>query len=81
MVALGNLLEGIESQSQFWGQAVKKITHDTQMQFEKSMMFWHQLFSNASPEPLTLPGEKPIVLRRVFQSQFAMSSSETSPGI
>ena len=81
MVAFTNLLDGIEIQSNIWNRAVKKITHDRQMQFSKSLKYWHEMFSNASPDPLYWPGEEKHVLRKVFGSEFIMSSADVSPGI
>ncbi len=81
MVAFTNLLDGIERQSKSWKRSVKLIVHDEQMQFERNLKRWHELFSNASPEPLHWPGEKPRVLRMGFGSNFVMSNDKDSPGI
>ncbi len=81
MVAFISLLEGIEDQSRLWRRPVKKICHDRQMQFDRSLKFWHELLSNASPDPLVLPFEEPRVLRRVFASKFVTSTVADSPGI
>jgi len=80
-VAFINLLEGIEEQSRLWDCPVRKIYHDRQMQFEKNLKFWHELLSNASPDPLILPGGERHVFRRVFGSEFVMSTADDSPGI
>jgi hypothetical protein len=51
------------------------------MQFEQSLRFWHQMFANASADPLYLPGGERHILRKVFGSQFVISSAEESAGI
>ena len=81
MVAFANLLEGIEQQSKLWGRLVKRICHDRQMQFKSSLGFWHELFSNAAPGPLFLPGGDRQLIRRVFESEFVMATADDSPGI
>ena len=81
MVAFTNLLEGIEIQSNIWKRPVKTICHDRQMQFEKSLKLWHEMFSNASPDPIYRPGGEKHVLRKVFGSKFVISSADDSPGI
>ncbi|MGD9668816.1 MAG: DUF3800 domain-containing protein [Hyphomicrobiaceae bacterium] len=80
MVAFGNLLDGLEKQSIAWNRPVRRITHDRQMQFETSLARWHELFSNASPDPIFLPGEK-YVFQKVFGSEFCVSSADKSAGI
>lgn len=79
-VAFTNLLEGLEALSKKWNRPVRLIRHDRQSQFEKTLADWHQLFSNALPDPIHLPGET-RVLRQVPGSDFEISSSEDSPGI
>jgi hypothetical protein len=81
MVAFANLLDGLEMQSEAWNRPVKKIRHDRQMQFEKSLAYWHDLFSNASTDPLYLPGGEKHIARKVFGSEFVISSADSSPGI
>ena len=56
MVAFGNLLEGIEDRSKAWKRPVKKILHDRQSQIGTTLKYWHELFSNASPNHLSGPG-------------------------
>lgn len=81
MVAFTNLLEGVEAQSQAWDRPVRKIRHDRQMQFETSLRFWHEIYANASPDPLYMPGGERQVLRRAFGSEFIVSSAKESAGI
>ncbi|MFT6475051.1 DUF3800 domain-containing protein [Qipengyuania profunda] len=79
-VAFTNLLEGLEALSKKWDRPVRLIRHDRQSQFERTLAHWHQLFSNALPDPIHLPGET-RVLRQVPGSDFEISASEHSPGI
>jgi Protein of unknown function (DUF3800) len=81
MVAFTNLLEGLEMQSQAWHRPVRKIRHDRQMQFEKSLAYWHEIFANASPDPLYMPFGERHVFRKVFGSEFIISSAKESAGI
>jgi hypothetical protein len=81
MVAFTNLLDGLEMQSQAWHQPVRRIRHDRQMQFEKSLAYWHEIFSNASPDPLYMPFGERHVFRKVFGSEFIISSARESAGI
>lgn len=79
-VAFTNLLEGLEALSKKWDRSVRLIRHDRQSQFEKTLANWHELFSNAAPDPIQLPGET-RVMRMVHGSDFAVTASEDSPGI
>jgi hypothetical protein len=81
MVAFTNLLDGLEIQSRLWDRPVRRIKHDRQMQFEKSLDAWHDIFANASPDPYYLPGGEKHVMRKVFGSEFVMSSASESVGI
>lgn len=49
MVAFMNLLDGMERQSKAWGRSIQQIKHDRQTQFEKSLAYMHELYSNADP--------------------------------
>lgn len=80
MVGFVGLLDGLEGFSKRWNRPLKKIVHDRQSQFEGSLEEWHRMFSNASGEPIHLPGET-MVLRKVHGSTFEVSSSDDSAGI
>ncbi len=80
MVAFANLLEGIDVLSKKLGRPVRCITHDRQSQFEKTLEAWHEIFSNASNEPIMLPGEVRI-LQKVPGSTFQIKADHDSPGI
>jgi hypothetical protein len=80
VVAFTNLLEGLETLSSKWKRPVRLIRHDRQSQFGATLAEWHQLISNALPDPIHLPGET-RVLRKVHNSDFEVSASDKSPGI
>lgn len=80
VVSFTNLLEGLETLSSKWKRPVRLIRHDRQSQFEATLAEWHQLISNALPDPIHLPGET-RVLRKVHNSDFEVSASDQSPGI
>ncbi len=80
MVAFANLLDGLEHLSKRWKRPLKKIVHDRQSQFERSLAEWHRMFSTASDEPIHRPGET-VVLQKVAGSTFEVSASDNSPGI
>ena len=80
MVAFANLLDGLEHLSKRWKRPLKKILHDRQSQFERSLAEWHRMFSTASDEPIHRPGES-VVLQKVAGSTFEVSASDNSPGI
>jgi hypothetical protein len=80
VVAFTNLLEGLETLSSKWKRPVRLIRHDRQSQFEATLAEWHELISNALPDPIQLPGET-RVLRKVHNSDFEVSASDKSPGI
>lgn len=81
MIGFGNLLAGIERQSNEWGRPVDVIKHDRQHEFAPAMRFWHELYSNAREEVVTLPLGEKMVLRKVFGSKLEISASKDSAGI
>jgi hypothetical protein len=80
LVAFANLLEGLEGFSKRWGRPVKRITHDRQSEFENTLKEWHELYTTASPEPITWAGETYFV-QRVVGSSFEMKADGDSVGI
>jgi Protein of unknown function (DUF3800) len=80
MVAFTNLLEGLEGFSKRWERRVRRITHDRQSEFEKTLAFYHELYSNASDEPIQLIGET-HVLQKVVGSEFEVKADTESAGI
>ena len=81
LAAFPSLLSGIEKTSKYWKRPVREIKHDRQSQFEATLKEWHEITSNASPEPLNLPLGEKLVLRSVFGSKFIISSAAESAGI
>lgn len=81
MVGFGNLLAGIERQSNVWGYPVEVIKHDRQHEFAKSMQFWHDIYSKARSDVVHLPLGEKMVLRKVFGSKLEISSAKDSAGI
>lgn len=81
MVGFGNLLAGIERQSNVWSRPVDMIKHDRQHEFEPAIKFWHEMYSNAREDVVTLPLGEKMVLRKVFGSRLAISSAQDSAGI
>lgn len=81
MVGFGNLLAGIERQSNVWGRPVDVIRHDRQHEFAPSIRFWHEMYSNARDDVVVLPLGEKMVLRKVFGSRLEISSAEESAGI
>jgi Protein of unknown function (DUF3800) len=81
MVGFGNLLSGIERQSNVWGRPVEVIRHDRQHEFEQALKFWHQMYSNAREDVVHLPLGEKMVLRKVFGSRLEISSARDSAGI
>lgn len=81
MVGFGNLLAGIERQSNVWKRPVAVITHDRQHEFATSLKFWHEIYSNALDDVLTLPLGEKMVLRKVFGSRLEISSGKDCAGI
>lgn len=80
MVGFGNLLAGIERQSNIWARPVEVIKHDRQHEFASSIKFWHQMYSNARDDVVHLPlGE--MVLRKLFGGSLVISSAQESAGI
>jgi hypothetical protein len=59
---------------------VRRITHDRQSEFDKTLAFWHEMFSNASDEPIQLVGEV-IVVQKVVGSEFDVKTDADSAGI
>lgn len=80
MVAFTNLLDGLEDLSKKWKRPVRRIRHDRQSQFESTLAEWHKMLANALPDPIHLPGET-RVMRKVHNSDFEVSASDSSPGI
>jgi hypothetical protein len=80
MVAFANLLDGLEGFSKRWARPVRRITHDRQSQFDKTLTSWHEMYSNASPEPIKLVGET-VVFQKVAGSIFEVKSDVDSAGI
>lgn len=81
MVGFGNLLAGIERQSNVWGRPVEVIKHDRQNEFEPAIKFWHDMYSNARDDVVMLPLGEKMVLRKVFGSRLEISSAQDSAGI
>ena len=81
MVGFGNLLGGIEMQSNKWRRPVEVIRHDRQHEFKSAIEFWHGMYSNARQEAFHLPLGERMVLRKVFGSRLEMSSAQESAGI
>jgi hypothetical protein len=81
MVAFANLLEGLDDRSKKWQRRVRLITHDRQSEFDKTLKFWHEMYSNASPEPLNLFVGETVVMQRVVGSEFEVKSDSESPEI
>ncbi|MDE0507778.1 MAG: hypothetical protein OXI17_03990 [Gammaproteobacteria bacterium] len=59
---------------------MKRITHDRQSQFERTLREYHRLSAEADGTPLNWFGQS-MELRRVPGSDFRVSSSEQSAGI
>lgn len=81
MVGFGNLLAGIERQSNVWKRPVEAIKHDRQHEFEQSIKFWHKMYSNAREDVVHLPLGEKMVLRKVFGSRLEISTAKESAGI
>jgi len=80
MVAFGNLLEGLEGYSKKWDRRVRRITHDRQSEFAKTLAIWHEMYSTASPDPIHWAGET-HVFQKVVGSEFEVRSDSDSVGI
>jgi hypothetical protein len=80
MVAFANLLEGLEFFSKKWDRRVRRITHEQQSEFDKTLKEWHALHSTASDEPIHMPGEV-IVFQKVVGSEFEIKKDSESAGI
>jgi len=80
LVAFANLLEGLEFFSKKWNRRVRRITHEQQSEFDKTLREWHELYSTASDEPIHMPGEV-IVFQKVVGSEFEVKKSSESAGI
>jgi hypothetical protein len=81
MVGFGNLLAGIERQSNVWKRPVDVIRHDRQHEFAASLKFWHEMYSNARDDVISLPLGEKMVLRKVFGSRLEISSAYECAGI
>ena len=83
LVGFGNLLDGIEQWSKNWRQPVKKIYHDRQSQFGKSLRLWHEMLStvDADVDPIVLPGGERYVFGKVFGSKLVITGSEECAGV
>ncbi len=80
MVAFANLLEGLEFFSKKWDRRVRRITHERQSEFDKTLKEWHEIHSTASDEPIHMPGEV-IVFQKVVGSEFEVKKDSESAGI
>lgn len=80
MVAFSNLLQGLEDFSTRWNRDVRRITHDRQSEFDKTLASWHAMFSNASPEEFRWAGETHKI-QKVAGSHFEVKADSDSPGI
>lgn len=81
LVGFGNLMDGVEAQSQSWRRPVRRIRHDRQSEFEAALRFWHELYANASPERVPLMMGEMFKAQRAGGSTFEISTAEASPGI
>jgi hypothetical protein len=81
LVGFGNLMDGIEQQSERWKRPVRRIRHDRQSQFEGALRWWHELYANASPERVPLMMGEMFKAQRAGGSVLEISSAEASPGI
>lgn len=81
MVGFGNLIAGIERQSDVWKVSVDLITHDRQNEFGPALRFWHGMFANALDEAIELPFGERYVPRKVFGSRFELSMARDSAGL
>ena len=81
MVGFGNLLAGIERQSNVWSRPVDMIKHDRQHEFEPAIKFWHEMYSNARDDVVSLPLGEQMVLRKVFGSRLVITAAQESAGI
>ncbi|MEN3972473.1 DUF3800 domain-containing protein [Sphingomicrobium sp. XHP0235] len=80
MVGFTNLLDALESVSSKWKRDVRVIRHDRQAQFEATLAEWHELYSNALPGEISLPGETRKI-QLVKNSRFEICAAADSPGI
>lgn len=80
MVAFANLLGGLQFLSEKMRRPVKRITHDRQDQFEKTLEAWHELYSRASNDQIHVPGEV-YTLQKVPGSSFELKADEDSSGL
>ncbi|MBB3358817.1 MULTISPECIES: DUF3800 domain-containing protein [unclassified Novosphingobium] len=81
LVGFGNLMDGVEVQSQAWRRPVRRIRHDRQSEFEAALRWWHDLYANASPERVPLMMGEMFKAQRAGGSTFEISTAEASPGI
>ncbi|APX65873.1 DUF3800 domain-containing protein [Sphingomonas sp. gentR] len=80
-VGFGNLLAGVETQSNEWGRPVEVIRHDRQSEFAASLAFWHDFYANAGAAFIDMPLGERAMLRRVFGSRLEITSARDSAGI
>jgi hypothetical protein len=81
LVGFGNLMDGIERQSERWKKPVRRIRHDRQSQFEGALKWWHELYANASPERVPLMMGEMFKAQRAGGSVLEISSADASAGI
>lgn len=81
LVGFGNLMDGVEAQSDAWRRPVRRIRHDRQSEFEAALRWWHDLYANASPERVPLMMGEMFKAQRAGGSTFEISTAEASPGI
>lgn len=81
IVAFPELLKAIDNWSKVWEDPITTIKHHEQDQFKGALEFWHEILSNASPNPVTLIGEPELVVRRAFGSDFEISQDSESTGL
>jgi len=80
LVAFTNLLDGLQVISDQFKRKVACITHDEQGEFGRTLKFYHELFSNASPGVIEWAGER-YSLQKIQGSRFEMKRDEDSVGI
>jgi len=81
MIGFPSVLEGIQMLSDKWRKQVKFIYHDKQQQFATNLKQVHKAFSEASRDPLTLPGGEILKLSFAPDSEFVIIDSSQSIGI
>ncbi|MBR0899106.1 DUF3800 domain-containing protein [Bradyrhizobium tropiciagri] len=81
MVAFANLLDGLEGFSKRWDRRVRRITHDRQGEFDKTLAEWHDLYSHASADPVEAWVGETHVFQKVVGSEFEVKADSESAGI